>query len=54
VLFCFLVNISLKLITDILLFVTFHFQLNYSFNSLFAGRSGLVGLGFSIRVSVTV
>ena len=31
--------------------VTFHFQLNYGF---FVGRLGLVGLAFSIRVSVTV
>jgi len=31
--------------------VTFHFQLNYSF---FVGRLGLLGLGFRIRVSVTV
>ena len=35
---------------DILFFVTFHFQLNYSF---LVGRLGLAGLGFSIKVSVT-
>ena len=32
-------------------FVTFHFELNYSF---FVGPLGLVGLGFSIRLVLSV